>query len=77
MLLDIQERNIEKEQLNKLKEHLPKQCKNCSFLEIIDLKNMKVKCFYRVTDKCILSRENKGNLEEKDVKELSILWKNT
>ena len=53
-MLDIQERNTRKEQLEKLKRNLPGQCKNCSFLEVIDLKNMKVKCFYRAKNKCLI-----------------------
>lgn len=53
-MLEIQERNIRKEQLEKLNKNLPEQCKNCSFLEVLDLKHMKVKCFYRVKEGCIL-----------------------
>lgn len=52
-MLDIQEKHIRKEQIEKLKRNLPEQCKNCSFLEVLDLKSMKVKCFYRIKD-CIL-----------------------
>ena len=36
---------------------LPEQCKNCSFLEYIDLDNQKVRCSYMVTNKCLLSWE--------------------
>ena len=53
-VLDIQEKNYRKEQLQRLKKHLPEQCKNCSFLEVINLEKMEVRCFYRVKDKCTL-----------------------
>lgn len=53
-MLDIQERNIRKEQLERLRSNLPEQCEHCPHLEVIDLKNMKVKCFYRVKNKCLL-----------------------
>ena len=39
-MLEIQERNIQKEKLNRLKKRLPEQCKDCSFLEIINLDKM-------------------------------------
>ena len=42
------------DKLEKLNKELPEQCKNCSFLEVIDLKNMKVKCFYRVKNECLI-----------------------
>lgn len=52
-MLDIQEKHIRKKQLEKLKRNLPEQCRNCSFLEVLDLKNTKVKCFYRIK-RCML-----------------------
>ena len=55
-MLDIQDKYIRKERLAWLKKELPKECKNCSHLEIIDLKNMKVRCFYRIKD-CILKEK--------------------
>lgn len=39
---------------------LPEQCKNCSFLEYIDINNKKVRCSYMVTDKCLLGKYNKN-----------------
>lgn len=33
---------------------LSEQCKNCSFLEILDLDKQVVYCPYRIKDKCIL-----------------------
>lgn len=53
-MIDIQEKNYIKEQLQRLKKNLPEQCKNCSFLEVINLDKMEVRCFYRVKDKCTL-----------------------
>ena len=53
-MLDIQEKNIQKEKLQRLKRNLPEQCRNCSFLEIIDLDHLEVKCFYKIKEKCIL-----------------------
>ena len=52
-MLDIQEKNIERELMYKLKESLPEQCKNCSFLEVIDLKHQKVRCFYLPKNECL------------------------
>lgn len=56
-MLEIQEKNYRIEKLNELKKHLPKECKNCSMLQVIDLNNKKVNCFYRMKDKCILKRK--------------------
>ena len=53
-MLDIHEKNIQKEQLDRLKRKLPEQCRNCSFLEIINSEHYKVKCFYKIKNKCIL-----------------------
>ena len=53
-MLDVQEKYINKERLQKLKRNLPEQCKNCSFLEVINLEKQKVRCFYRKKDRCIL-----------------------
>ena len=53
-MLDVQEKYINKERLQKLKRNLPEQCKNCSFLEVINLEKQKIRCFYRAKDRCIL-----------------------
>lgn len=39
--------------LKKLKEQLPIRCRNCAFLEIIDLKHKKVRCPYMIK-KCVI-----------------------
>lgn len=53
-MIDIQEKNIRLEQMDRLKKWLPEECKNCSHLEIINLNRMKVRCFYRIKEKCVL-----------------------
>lgn len=42
------------ENMRKLKKELPEQCKNCSFLEIINLDKKIVYCPYMIKDKCII-----------------------
>ena len=39
---------------------LPEQCKNCSFLEIIDLNKQIVRCPYMIKERCILGERNNG-----------------
>ena len=58
-MIDTQERIIKQEQLERLNRYLPERCKNCSFLEVIDIKSMKVKCFYRMKEECILRMKDK------------------
>lgn len=52
-MLDVQEKNINRELRYNLIKNLPEQCKNCSFLEVIDLKNQKVRCFYLPKNECL------------------------
>ena len=52
-MIDIQEKNINRELRCNLIENLPEPCKKCPFLEIIDLKNQKVKCFYLPKNECL------------------------
>ncbi len=33
---------------------LPEQCKNCSFLEVLDLDKQVVRCSYLVKNKCLI-----------------------
>ncbi len=42
------------ENMRKLKKDLPEQCKNCSFLEIINLRESKVFCPYRIKERCLI-----------------------
>ena len=51
-MLEIQEKNIRKEEENRIRKQLPEECKKCTLIEIVG-KN-KVKCFYRIKDGCML-----------------------
>lgn len=42
------------ENMRKLKKDLPEQCKNCSFLEVINLRKGKVYCPYRIKERCLI-----------------------
>lgn len=42
------------ENMRKLKKDLPEQCKNCSFLEIINLREGKVFCPYKIKERCLI-----------------------
>ena len=52
-MLDIQEKYINRELKYKLIKNLPGPCKKCPFLEVIDLKHQKVRCFYLVKGECL------------------------
>ena len=41
--------------INKFKQMLPTDCRNCNILTIIDMKSQKVYCPYMINDKCILN----------------------
>ncbi len=42
------------ENMRKLKKELPEQCKNCSFLEVINLREQKVFCPYMIKERCLI-----------------------
>lgn len=42
------------ENMRKLKKDLPEQCKNCSFLEVINLRKGKVFCPYMIKERCLI-----------------------
>ena len=42
------------DKLDKLNKELPEQCKNCSFLEVINLNEKIVYCPYMIKNKCII-----------------------
>ena len=48
-----QEKAEYKERLDSIKEQLPKQCKDCSFLIITSLKDQKVYCPYLIKRECL------------------------
>lgn len=45
--------------IKKIQAQLPKICKKCSLLQIIDLDNQKVYCPYRIGNKCLIKEEGK------------------
>lgn len=53
-LIEYYEKQKEEAKLSRLKRQLPIECANCTMLEIIDINKEKVKCFYRMNNKCIL-----------------------
>ena len=42
------------ENLEKINRELPEQCKNCSFLEVINLRKGKVFCPYMIKERCLI-----------------------
>lgn len=52
------------ENMRKLKKDLPEQCKNCSFLEVINLRKGKVFCPYMIKDKCMIEGGNNGKRQK-------------
>lgn len=53
-MIETQETSEDKWKKKLINVQLPKQCKNCSFLEVIDLDKQIVRCPYRIKDRCIL-----------------------
>ena len=56
-VIEMQEKNTRKEELNRIIKQLPEECKKCSMLEIVECN--KVKCFYRINGKCVLNEKAK------------------
>lgn len=40
--------------MNQLKKELPEQCKNGSFLEILNINDKKVYCPYKLKERCVI-----------------------
>lgn len=40
--------------VNRLRKYLPASCRKCSLLKVINAREMKVYCPYRIKDKCIM-----------------------
>lgn len=55
-ILDKQQKNENNRKLKRIIEQLPEHCKNCSFLEIIDITKQIVYCPYMLKN-CILKEE--------------------
>lgn len=53
-MIDYDNKKNKEKKIKLLKEQLDNYCKNCSFLEIINLKDQKVRCSYRIKNKCLL-----------------------
>lgn len=50
---ETQEQRIERRKISLVKAQLPEKCRDCVFLEIIDLDKQKVRCPYMI-EKCII-----------------------
>lgn len=44
----------DRENLEKINRELPEQCKNCSFLEVINLREGRVYCPYMIKERCLI-----------------------
>lgn len=53
-MIETQEEREDKWKRKLINAQLPEQCKNCSFLEITNLRECKVFCPYRIKDKCLI-----------------------
>lgn len=53
-MIETQETSEDKWKKKLINVQLPKQCKNCSFLEIINLRENKVFCPYMIKERCLI-----------------------
>ena len=53
-MIETQEEREEKWKRKLINVQLPEQCKNCSFLEVINLDKQIVRCPYIIKDRCML-----------------------
>ncbi len=58
-MIDYNEKQLYEKKMNLIINQLEEQCKNCSFLEVIDLDKQVVRCAYLVKDKCLIEKTNK------------------
>lgn len=63
MELELRERIKEKQIEADFNEGLQSSCKGCSFLEIVDKNERKVRCPYLVTNECLISSINKRGVK--------------
>lgn len=61
-MIEDEEKYIDIGYMNKLKKSLPEECRVCPQLKIINLRQMKVYCPYRIKDRCII--KNKGGFKD-------------
>jgi len=52
-MIEEEQKYIDRDNLRKLKNSLPVSCRNCSFLEVVNLEKEQVHCFYMIK-KCVL-----------------------
>lgn len=53
-MIETQEQRKERRKISLVKAQLPEKCRDCVFLEIIDLDKQKVRCSY-IIRKCVLN----------------------
>ena len=53
-MIDEEEKIKQEIKMEKLKRGLPLRCRNCSFLEIINVDEQEVRCFYKTKNSCML-----------------------
>ena len=53
-MIDYDEKRLYEKKLKLIREQLPINCRDCSFLEVIDLDKQVVRCAYLVKDKCLI-----------------------
>lgn len=53
-MIDYNEKRLYKKKLKLIREQLPINCRDCSFLEVINLDKQVVRCAYLVKDKCLI-----------------------
>lgn len=59
-MCDMKIKKDEAKKMNQLKKELPEQCKNCSFLQIININEKKVYCPYRLCERCVIENYKKS-----------------
>lgn len=53
-MIEYNEKRLYEKKLKLIREQLPSTCKDCSFLEVINLDKQVVRCAYLVKDKCLI-----------------------
>ena len=53
-MIDYDEKRLYEKKLKLIREQLPINCRDCSFLEVINLDKQVVRCAYLVKDKCLI-----------------------
>lgn len=62
-MIEDEQKWIDKDNLEKLRDKLHKECKGCSFLEIVNLTKQKVHCAYRIKNRCLLGRKENEKMD--------------